>query len=200
MRGILFTCFICFVSLTYAQGHDDWIAKINTIEDAKKYAKKHSDVIVSYVNAEKDRFLFDKVNTEDMEGHIGEVNTLFGRSTKFLKDTVLSMVDIQVIQFNNNDGEAETMEILRSQILKKLKSGETYWDMKKKYNHTSASFSSGPEMTDQVNKKYNINLDVYKKGSIIEVQSGDNIKAIIILKVESHDVPAFCAISYNAQS
>lgn len=182
--------------MALSQGHDGWISRISTVEDAKTYASKHKDVIVSFVNYEKDPFLFDEVDTSRMEEQVGKSHTLFGRTTKFLKDTSLLMVDLQLIEFDTSTAE-ETTNVLHGQILKKLRDGESYWSLKKKYAHTSTSFTSGPELVDEILVKYQVDLHNSMPGAIYESNLKGR-KVILIVNKVAHEVPGFYAISYNS--
>lgn len=181
----------------FCQGHENWISKISTVEDALRYASKHKDVLVSFVNSEKDVFLFDSIDTSNLSSHVGQSSTLFGRTTKFLKDTMITMVDIQVILFDTAAMPSETIDVLKPQMLKRIHEGEKFWDLKKKYAHTSTSFISGPEIVQDVLIKYNVNVEYAQAGAIYEFNVGGR-QGIIIVNIAAHKVPAFYAISYNS--
>lgn len=200
MRIVLSILFGQFIFWSFSQGHEEWMEKINTVEDARLYASKHRDVLVSFVNQEKDRFLFDDIDTSNMQQYVGQSSTLFGRTTKLLKDTSVLMVDIQLIEFDVNASSEEASSVLRSQMLKKLREGESFWELKSLYAHTSAKFTSGPELIDDIRKRFNLDLQHSGSGSIYEVTERQGTRCILILSVSSHKVPAFYAISFNSMN
>jgi len=200
MKLVVLNIFLVLGLNALAQDHKKVIDTINTLEEAEAYAAKYSEVSMSMVNPEKDGFLFDHIDTSNMQQHIGETTNFFGRSTKLLKDTVISMVNIQVIAMDLSKVSLETAELLLKQMKKRLANEETYWDLRKKYGHTSAIFSSGPELTSVVSEKYSVNLVNTQEQNVYDwkMDERENKIGIFIVAKIPHDVPAFYSISYNS--
>ena len=199
MRILIAINFIVFTVSAFSQGHESWITRISTVEDANIYASKHSDVIVSFVNLEKDLFLFDGIDTANLAQHVGESQTLFGRTTKFLEDTSILMIDLQFIEFDTSSSSEETVNVLHSQILQRLREGESFWTLKKKYAHTSTAFSSGPELVDEVMNNYQLDLHNAEPGGIYEYTKAGR-RGIIVVNKGAHKVPGFYAVSFNSSN
>lgn len=198
MRLILTTILLVSVWTCYSQNHKEFVSQLTDLTVAKEYASKNRGVSVSLVNLEKDRMLFDQVDTSNLSASIGLHTTSFGRSTKLLKDTLMSMVDIEVIMFDSKKSSFETIEILLRQMTKKLNMEETYWDLKKKYSHTSADFWSGPECVETISKKYSLDVNQANKGDKFEIYDSNKVQmGIMIVKKPVRTVPAFYSISYN---
>lgn len=190
---------ICFSAFSvFAQNHEENFRTIHTIEQANAYAASFSEVSTGLVNAEKDVFFFDDIDTTDLAKQVGTTRSFFGRTTKLIKDSVVSIVNVQIISFDLSKVSAETAEILMSQMEKRLESGESYWDIKKKFGHTSAYFSSSPEPTETVAKQYSIEPDSMLEGSYFrwETFGSSNKVGILIVDDVPHDVPGFYTISY----
>jgi len=83
---------------------------------------------------------------------------------------------------------------------KRIVKGETYWDLKKKYGHTSAIFSSGPELVSTVLKLYGVDVTYTEKEQVIDwsAEGKTNKIGMLIIDKVPHLVPAFYAISYNS--
>lgn len=198
MRVILLISFVLLQSCLFSQTHKDWMGKINTIEEAMRYASKHSDVIVSFVNPEQDVFLFDDVNMGNLKSYVGQTKDLYGRSTKFLVDTTLSMSDVKIIRFDLNDMQYATLDKLVQEVDLALSEGKTYWDIQRELKETDAIFWSGPLLTDNVETDFGVELDSLPDGSIIPIFSNGVKSGVIIVSRAPHDVSGFYSITYTS--
>ncbi len=182
-----------------AQMHEENIPKINTVEEAIEYANKYREVSVEIVNSERDVFLFDHVDLDNLSASVGKINTLYQRRTKFLKDTMITMVNVQTIDFNNQLIDIDSANALIDLIMKDYKNGSSYWDLMKKYQSASCRFDSGPVATEALEKRYGSTLTERKKDEIFKwsYPNRPNLPVIIIIHEEAHPVPAFYAISYT---
>lgn len=195
-KGLLFICMI--TGVVYAQNHDENIKTIATVDEAKDYASSFSEVSCGLMNAEKDVLFFDEIDTTNLEDHIGTYHSFFGRTTKLLKDSIVSIVNVQMITLDLSKTSPETAEILLNQMKKRLANGESYWDIKQKYKHTSAFFSSSPEPAQDIERIYGLSQDQMTAGTQHTWQTfgrTDKI-GILIVEEEVHDVPGFYTISY----
>jgi len=196
---ILLTTFTCLSMLfCFSQNHEENISAIKTIEQANSYAASFREVSVSIVNAEKDVMFFDDIDTSNLEKYVGTSKTFYGRTTKLIEDSMLTLINVQVISFDLTTTSKETAELLVSQMNKRLDNGETFWGLKKKYGHTSAQFNSSPEPLESITGRYNLDansLEVGKKFNWEILGSKDQI-GILIVEKAAHKVPAFYAISY----
>lgn len=198
MRLLLTTITCLSVLFCFSQNHEENISAIKTIEQANSYASSFREVSVSIVNAEKDAMFFDDIDTSDLEKYVGTSKTFYGRTTKLIEDSMLSLINVQVISFDLSVTSKETAELLVSQMNKRLNNGETFWGLKKKYGHTSAQFNSSPEPLESVTGKYSLianDLEAGKKFNWEILGSKDQI-GILIVEKAAHKVPAFYAISY----
>lgn len=183
---------------TYAQNHAENVRSIKTIEQAHSYASSFREVSVSLVNAEKDVMFFDDIDTTDLSKYVGTSKTFYGRTTKLIEDSLLKMINVQVIAFDLSTISKETAELMLAQMLKKLNAGESFWSLKKKYAHTSAQFSSSPEPVDEVTRKHQLAEKDLEEGKVLnwEIVGSKNQIGILIVEKAAHSVPAFVAISY----
>lgn len=182
----------------FAQNHEENFRTINTVQEAKDYAATFNEVQCGLMYAEKDVFFFDDIDTSNLQSEVGTTRSFFGRTTKLVKDSIISVVNVQVITLDLSEVSASTAEILINQMQKRLENGETYWDIKGKYEHTSARFTSSPEPTETVTKTYNVNADDLKKGNFFQwkTSGSSNKVGILIVDKDPHDVPGFYTISY----
>lgn len=185
---------VYFVS---AQDHSKAIERINTVQEAEAYAETYREVSVSFINAQSDRIVFDKIDTNDMSSNLGKEISFFGRTIKLLKDTTLNMVDVRMITFDLKEMDISTAELLRNQIKKRLESGERYWDVKQKYGHTSAKFFSGPMYCDVFEGKTGLKGKNLNTNEIILFELGENSIGIVIPEKSPFPVPAFYTIGFN---
>jgi hypothetical protein len=196
---ILLATIACFTFLqVQAQNHEENLRTIKTADQAKAYAADFREVSFSLINAEKDAMFFDDIDTSKLETYVGSSKSFFGRTTKLIEDTIVSLVNVQVITFDLTKMSKETAELLKSQMLKRLNNGETYWSLKKKYGHTSTIFQSSPEPVGTVTKKYGVKETDLVKGNVKDweiVGSKGQIGILIVEKVP-HNVAAFFAVSY----
>lgn len=187
-----------FGSVAYAQNHEENMQTINTVEEAQAYAASFSEVSCGLMNAEKDVIFFDEIDTADMASQIGTSYSFFGRTTKLIKDSVVSIVNVQIITIDLSKTSPETAEILLNQMKKRLENGETYWDLKEKYKHTSAIFSSSPEPALAIEAQYGLAVEDMTEGAQHSWETFGRTDKIGILIVDKppHDVPGFYTISY----
>jgi len=192
--------FLLFLSsfCTFGQNHEENLRAITTIEEANKYAATFSEVSCGIMHAEKDRIFFDDIDTANLQQHVGTSQSFFGRTTKLIKDTIVNVVNVQLITFDLTQMSEETAKILIGQMIKRFESGETYWTVKQKFGHTSAQFYSGPENVASVEKKYNVTEDQMTENAFFEWEyfGEPHTIGILIIEKEPHDVPGFYTISY----
>lgn len=191
-----------FVMLTYGswcQFHENNIPKISSLTEAESYAARYSEVSFGIVNYEKDVFLFDNVDLSNPSASVGQINTLFHRRTKFLKDTTVKVVNVQVIEFSTSLSR-DSIHNLMDQIRLDHTRGMSYWALMKKYHSSTCSFSSSPETSGDLKSTFGDDLTHRKTRDMVvverKVQRGHPV--VIIIEKEAHEVPAFYAISYNA--
>lgn len=194
-----FSIFLIWANWGYTQSHDKSISTIRTVEAAREYAARFNEVSFDIVNYEQDVFLFDNVDLDNLPGSVGKLRTLFQRRTKFLKDTVITMLDVQTIEFDYETLGMDSVSVLRKTMMAEYNAGATYWDLKKKYEGPHCFFSSGPESTDALFQRFGSGMEDRKKGEIFRWDRGGraDFPLLIIIHREAHPVPAFYAISYN---
>lgn len=196
--GILAILCVSMVGFSFGQNHSQAIASISTVEAARNYAHKYREVSVSLINAESDRLVFDEIDTVNIESNNGKSFSFFGRNIKLLKDTALMMADIQVISFDLTSTSRETSELLRSQMIKRLENGETYWDLSKKYAHTSAQFRSGPRYMSEIMRDFSLRMDDAIAGDQFLYDNSKSEMGILIVNKTPFSVLAFYTIGYNS--
>ncbi|NRA12505.1 MAG: hypothetical protein HRT57_11180 [Crocinitomicaceae bacterium] len=135
---------------SYSQNHRENISAIKTIDQAKKYAAGFREVSVSMINAENDVMFFDDIDTSDLSKYVGTSKTFYGRTSKLIEDSIIHIINVQVISFDMSKISKETANLILNQISKKMETGESFWALKKKYSHTSAIFSSSPQALETV--------------------------------------------------
>ena len=190
----LFSCFA-----VNAQFHDDNLWQINTVEQAKEYSSKYREVSFGIVNAEMDVVLFDNVDTTDLKASVGQVNTIFKRRTKFIKDTSIAMVNIQMIEFNYDKVTVDSAHVLIDRFISSYQSGASYWDLMKEFNSETCMFTSGPYSLSDLIERFGNVLEGRKAQDIIKwsYSNRPNLPCVIIIDQEVHKVPAFYSISFN---
>ena len=174
------------------------MSAIKTVDQANKYAASFREVSVSLINAENDVIFFDDIDTTDLKKYVGTSRTFYGRTTKLIEDSIIHIINVQVISFDLSKTSKETANLLLGQISKKIDAGESFWELKKKYGHTSAIFASFPKPVESVKRKYNLSedtLEVGKKSNWEILGSKDQVGLLIVEKA-AHPVHAFYAISY----
>lgn len=186
------------VATVFGQNHEENFRTINTVQEAKEYAATFNEVQSGLMYAEKDVFFFDDIDTSDLKSEVGTTRSFFGRTTKLVKDSIISVVNVQVITIDLSEVSESTAEILINQMLKRLENGESYWEIKSKYQHTSARFTSSPEPTETVKESYGVAADELTEGNYLQWETSGSSDKIGILIVEKapHDVPGFYTISY----
>lgn len=196
---ILLTSLACLTILfSYSQNHNENMSAIKTVDQANKYAASFREVSVSLINAENDVIFFDDIDTTDLKKYVGTSRTFYGRTTKLIEDSIIHIINVQVISFDLSKTSKETANLLLGQISKKIDAGESFWELKKKYGHTSAIFASFPKPVESVKRKYNLSedtLEVGKKSNWEILGSKDQVGLLIVEKA-AHPVHAFYAISY----
>lgn len=196
--SVLLIC-LFLVGESYSQFHEMNIREISEISEAQAYASRYGEVSFGLVNSELDVFLFDGVDMNNMKASVGKVNTLYQRRTKFLKDTVISMMNLQVITFDAEHMSLDSANALIDLMMADYKLGLNYWKLMKKYESEFCQFSSGPIETDQLVGRYGVDLSNKRQDEIIKwsYPNRPNLPILIIIHKEAHPVPAFYAISYN---
>jgi hypothetical protein len=195
---VTFTFFVVLFTsiLGYGQNHRENLRTINTLEEAKSYASSFEEVFTGTVNLEKDVFFFDEIDTSKMSSYVGTSISSFGKTTKLLQDSVFNIVNIQLIRLDFDKMPEETADILMGQMLKLLNKGSSYWDLKKRFSHTSAHFSSAPEIVEEISAEYGVLEDQMTEGAFYEWEKSGKSKGIIIVEKLPHFVPGFTTISF----
>lgn len=196
---LLLTSLAClFILFSFSQNHEENLRTITTISQASTYAAGYREVSVSVINAERDAMFFDDIDTSDLEKYVGTSKTFFGRTTKLIEDSIVSLINIQLVTFDLSTTSKETAELLVSQMNKRLENGESFYGLKKKYGHTSAQFTSSPEPLETVVKKYGLKENELEEGKKFDweiIGSKAQVGILVVEKV-AHKVPGFFAISY----
>lgn len=183
-----------------AQFHDANIPKINTLQAAEEYANRYEEVSFGLVNSELDVFLFDNVDLTNLSSSVGKINTIYRRRTKFLKDTNIIMLNVQVIEFDPDKVSLDSANVLIETIISKYESGLSYWYLMKEYQSSSCKFEGGPMSTELLESRFGSTFEERKEDDIFKWKYADtpNRPIVIIIHEEAHSVPAFFAISYNS--
>lgn len=187
---------LCVSSISWGQNHSENFQVITTPEQAEEYASSFREVFTANINMESDVFFFDDIDTSQMESYVGTTRSFFGKTTKLIQDSLFNVVNVQVIRFDLTKVSPETAEILAGQMKKMLEQGQTYWDLKTRFSHTSARFISSPEVVEEVAEKYDITEVEMIKDSYFEWKIEEKSMGFIIIDKEPHLVPGFCTISY----
>ncbi len=191
---------VCCLSTTvvFGQNHEENLRAVTTVQEANDYAASFSEVSCGLMHSEKDIVFFDDIDTANLASHVGTSRSFFGRTTKLIKDSIVNVVNVQIITFDLSQMSSETAEILLGQMEKRLANGESYWDIKQKFGHTSAQFSSAPEIVEKVETTYNITEEQMTLGSYYrwERLGSTNKIGLLIVDGEPHEVPGFFTISY----
>lgn len=187
---------LCITTISWGQNHEENFAAINTVEEAEEYAKGFREVFTGILHLEKDVFFFDKIDTSNMDSYNGTMHPQFGLRTKLIQDSMFNVVKVQIITLDFKDVSPETAEILVGQMKKLLDGGSSYWDVRKRFQHTSAKYSSSPKIAEEVAKDYVIPLNQMVAGTYHQWKNGDSMGLVIIEK-EPHDVPGFFTLSYR---
>lgn len=182
-----------------AQKHDEAIREINSLEEAKAYASQYSEVSFGLVNSELDVFLFDKVDLSNPSASVGKSYTMYQRRTKFLKDTSITMMNVQVIEFDPDQISPDSTNVLIAEIMESYKEGTSYWNLMKKYRNESCKFTGGPSSTDELLKRFGSRFEDHTKNDIFtwRYTAHPESPVIIIIHQDAHAVPAFYTISYT---
>lgn len=199
MKLTLILISICIVHVLHGQSHAEVVAKINSIEEATKFASNHRDVTVDFVDAENDVFLFDKIDTSKMESYVGKVETVYRRSTKFLKDTIIQIANVQFIRFKPELITLEESVDFAQKIMEDHNGGMSYWNIMKKYQREGIVFNGGPKTDLELLTEFNSNFNTRSLDEMFITNTVENesYPVVALIRVKSHDVPAFIAISYN---
>lgn len=198
MRNLTVLTFLFWSVMSFGQFHDYNIGKITEIKEAKEYAKRYREVSFGIVNMHKDPFLFDAVDTSNLEGEIGRIVYIFNRGTKFLRDTLLEMVHIQVVEFNRDLVPADSIVQWRENVKNMLANGSSYWDVKKRYLNSGITFKSEPIDGKEIIKQYGLEaLEIDdKKFHKFRAPKNSKIDGWIVIDESPVYVPAFYSISY----
>lgn len=198
MRNLTFLLFLLLSLNSWSQFHDYNISKITELKEAKEYASRYREVSFGIVNMHKDPFLFDAVDTSDLAGEVGRIVYIFNRGTKFLRDTLLEMVHIQVVEFNTDLVPADSIDAWKANVKSMLASGSTYWDVKKRYLNTGITFKSEPIDGSEIIKIYGLEaMEIDdKKFHKFSAPKNPKIDGWIVIDESPVFVPAFYSISY----
>lgn len=196
MNNLLLLTFIVFSSLSFAQNHKEEIKKLASVDEARSYASKYREVSVGLIDENRDRFLFGQLDTSDLKSNIGKEFDNYGRVTVIIQDTLVDMVEIELIQFDLNKTSEESTEILMSQLKKRMANGDDYYSLKDKFDHTSAYFYTGPKIVQGIMllspEELLTNSEEWKTFSY-----GD-LRGYIRLKTPVKAAKAFHVIGYNS--
>ena len=196
MNNLLLLTFIVFSSLSFAQNHKEEIKKLASVDEARSYASKYREVSVGLIDENRDRFLFAQLDTSDLKSNIGKEFDNYGRVTVIIQDTLVDMVEIELIQFDLNKTSEESTEILMSQLKKRMANGDDYYSLKEKFDHTSAYFYTGPRIIQRIKllstEQLQSNPEEWKEFSY------EDLRGYIRLKTEVKAAKAFHVIGYNS--
>lgn len=198
MRNLIVLLFLFGSMSSWGQFHDYNISKITELKEAKEYASRYREVSFGIVNMHKDPFLFDAVDTSDLAGEIGRIVYIFNRGTKFLRDTLLEMVHIQVVEFNTDLIPSDSISEWKKNVKSMLDAGSTYWDVKKRYLNSGITFKSEPIDGSEIMKQYGLEaLEIDdKKFHKFTSPKNTKIDGWIVIDESPVFVPAFYSISY----
>ena len=198
MRNLTVLIFLFWSMMSYGQFHDYNIGKITEIKEAKEYASRYREVTFGIVNMHKDPFLFDAVDTSNLEGEIGRIVYIFNRGTKFLRDTLLEMVHIQVVEFNTDLVPADSIAPWKENVRYMLENGSSYWDVKKRYLNSGITFKSEPIDGNEIMKQYGLEaMEIDdKQFHKFHAPKNSKIEGWIVIDESPVYVPAFYSISY----
>lgn len=187
---------LCISSVSWGQNHGENFTTINTVAAAKDYASGFREVFTGIVHLEKDVFFFDDIDTSKLESYVGTMRSSFGKRTKLIQDSMFNIVNVQIIEFNLKKISPETAEILVGQMSKLLEKGESFWDVKKRFDHTSAEFSSSPKVVQDITDSYSVLENQMTEGEFYRFDNpGENI-GIVIIDKNPHLVPGYFIVSY----
>ncbi|MCR9174213.1 MAG: hypothetical protein NXI10_17080 [bacterium] len=187
---------LCVTSVSWSQNHEENFSTIKTIEQAEDYASGFREVFTGIIHMEKDIFFFDDIDTSKLASYVGTMHSTIGKRTKLIDDSMFNIVNAQIIEIDYSDISPETAEILVGQMQKLLDRGDSFWDVKKRFSHTSAKFSSSPKMVQEITDSYAVT-----EGQMIEGQhhkwerAGEGVGFVVIDKAP-HRVPGFYTISF----
>lgn len=187
---------LCVTYISWGQNHAENFETINTEEDAEQYAEGFREVFTGVVNIESDVFFFDDIDTSSLEDYVGELKSFYGKTTKMIKDSMFNIVNVQVIRFDLEKVSPETAEILMGQMKKLLDRGDSYWDLKKRFAHTSAQFTSAPEIVEEVSGEYSITEEQMTEDAYYEWSTKGKYVGLVIIDKGPHEVPGFYTISF----
>lgn len=164
-----------------------------------EYAKRYREVSVGIVDAERDVFLFDGVDTSQLDAHIGEVKTVYRRRTKFIKDTSVYLASVHTIVFDELKISADSAHFLAEKMEQMYDRGVSTWGLMKAFENESCRFESGPVTREELEQRYGFVLNGLKNGDLIIRPNADHsdYPVILIFREAVHKVPAFFVISYN---
>ena len=196
MNNLLLLTFLSLSCLYFAQNHKEEIKKLASIDEARNYATKYREVSVSLIDEHRDKFLFAQLDTSDLKSNIGKEFDNYGRVTVIIQDTLVDMVEIELIQFDLNKTSEESTEILMSQLKKRMANGDDYYSLKEKFDHTSAYFYTGPRIIQRIKllstEQLQSNPEEWKEFSY------EDLRGYIRLKTEVKAAKAFHVIGYNS--
>ncbi len=198
MRSLTVLTFLFWSFFNFGQFHDYNISKITELNEAKEYASRYREVSFGIVNMHKDPFLFDAVDTSNLEGEIGRIVYIFNRGTKFLRDTLLEMVHIQVVEFNTDLLPADSIASWKKNVQNMLADGYGYWDVQKRYLNSGITFKSEPIDGREIIKLYGheaLEIDD-KKFHKFRCPKNSKVDGWIVIDESPVYVPAFYSISY----
>lgn len=196
MKNLLLLTFLSVYCLAFAQNHKVEIKKITSVEEARSYASKYREVSVSLIDENRDKFLFAQLDTSDIKSNIGKEFDNYGRVTVIIQDTIVEMVEIELIQFDLNKTSEESTAILMSQLKKRMANGEDYYALKEKFDHTSAYFYTGPRIIQGIQLLSTAELQA-DTGQWKEFNYED-LRGYIRLKTDPKPAKAFHVIGYNS--
>jgi len=189
-------CVFLMISDAYSQDHGSAIKEFSTLEEAQEYASQFREVSVGMINEYNDKYLFEEIDTSDMPSNIGKSFSGYGRTTCILKDTLIQLIEVEIIRFDLSKSSESTSDILLGQMNKRLAAGDTYWDVKNKFDHTSAWFYSGPISFSDIKLMHDFE-DITPSENWIPF-SNSNFKGMARIQNLNENVKAFYVIGYNS--
>ncbi|MDC0257643.1 hypothetical protein OAK35_02760 [Crocinitomicaceae bacterium] len=191
---------LCISTISFGQNHEENFTSVNTVQGAVEYAKGFREVFTGIVHFEKDVFFFDDIDTSKLDSYVGTMHNTIGKRTKLIDDSMFNIVNVQVITLDLTKIAPETAEVLIGQMKKLLDRGDSYWDVKKRFSHTSAKWSSSPQVVGDVTESYAISEEQMIKGAYYQWErTGESIGFVVVDKAP-HLVPGYYTLSYRSRT
>lgn len=187
---------LCISTFSFGQNHEENFTAVNTVEEANDYAKGFREVFTGIVHMEKDVFFFDDIDTSKLDSYVGTMHNTIGKRTKLIDDSIFNIVNVQVVTLDLTKISPETAEVLIGQMKKLFDRGDSFWDVKKRFAHTSAKWSSSPQVVEDVAESYAISEKQMIKGEHYQWERAGESIGFVVIDKEPHLVPGFYTLSF----